>query len=72
MIDGILWLHGSRPYGLNDVQGWGLVVKMGGGGGVICERAEKWRGQTPRAALHTRNIRLQNSFCESHTWRLKS
>ena len=34
---------------------------MGGGGGGL--------GQT---ALHTIGISLQNSFCESHTWRLVS
>ena len=46
---------------------WGVDVGggrlWGGGGGV---------DQILRTALHTISIGLQNSFCESHTWRLVS
>ena len=47
----------SRP---EQSAGWGL------GEGV-----DEWAGdQFLRTALHTISISLQNSFCESHTWRL--
>ena len=46
----------------------------GGGGGVatVVGVGAKKGGvlQTIRTALHTISISLQNSFCESHTWRL--
>ena len=56
------------PYGLNDVHGLGLGDVRG------------WRccvcvgGQPIRTALHTISMSpcLQNSFCESYTWRLVS
>ena len=44
--------------------GGGGGANVGGGGwGVV-------GGQPLRTALHTISISLQNSFCESHTWRL--
>ena len=58
------------PYGLNDEEGWGWggVNWEGliGGGGV------GKLGQLLRTALHTISISLQNSYCESHNWRLGS
>ena len=54
------------------------VASHGGGGGAPgvrwgctgCLMGEG--GQPLRTALHTISISLQNSFCESHTWRLVS
>ena len=76
-------LTARGPYGLNDVQWWGLEGfgwnegdlmwgegLLGGedvGGGGVVEGV-----QPQRIALHTISIGLQNSFCESHSWRLLS
>ena len=53
------------PYGLNDVQGW----ELGADGWGLGEGVGVW-DQFLKTALHTISISLQNSFCESHTWRL--
>ena len=63
------------PYGLNYVQGWGLSegadVCVCGGGGVEAGGGVGWVSNS-KNVRHTKSISLQNSFCESHAWRLVS
>ena len=61
------------PYGLKDVLGWELGASEGGWWGCTNVGGDVGGGGQPlRTALHTISISLQNSFCESHTWRLVS
>ena len=55
---------GKGLQGLNDVRGWGLVVIWW----LRCE----WGDQFLRTVLHNIKLCLQNSFCESQTWRFVS
>ena len=76
---GMKWRVGGGGGGWESVkwEGWCSGVWMWREG-AWCGRGVKWevvcdgRGQTLRIALHTMNTRLQNSLCESHTWRLMS
>ena len=70
-VDERLWLRGvfscTGPCGLNDVQG-GVVWGPGSSEG---EWGVGFGGSnSKKTAPNIKSIRLQNRFCELHTWRL--
>ena len=59
-------MNTARPLKINQIPDWFLTHMN------WFFKLTFWLGQALRSALHTINISLQNSFCESHTWRLVS
>ena len=59
------WLYGA-------LTAWMMCTGGDWGGGDKVRGGWCWGVQPPWTALHAISIRLQNSFCESHTWRLVS